>query len=194
VIYSINSFNGSAPHIEERNHESLLPPAEWDRYRNAQGEWKEWLHMFCYENDDVTAVGTRHVFQQPMPWVFPEAPDIEMLRARAALGMLSKTPGWGKFMGLPRFPIPSACNVFAIVLPNYTDQALAQFLADKKRTLLKGSHYHKSYSQWLYDNYLFMTPFNKPRSLNENTRSDQSRTNAVQSRRSSLNSGTSGVR
>lgn len=95
-------------------------PAEWREYRHDNGQFKLWLHLwqiFKHRNQTATLIE----YTAPLPWVWDEPLDGDMILARQVLGILKLCPsGW------PKFSKPQDA-LYGVLLPTHSRESFHEW-------------------------------------------------------------------
>jgi hypothetical protein len=90
-------------------------PATWREYRHDNGDFKQWLHLWQISEHHTAHAATLNEYTAPLPWVWDEPLDGDMILARQVIGVLKHCPG-----GWPKFRKPEHFPLYGVVLSTHS--------------------------------------------------------------------------
>ncbi len=101
-------------------------PATWREYRHDNGQFKKWLHLWQIR-EHRNQIATLSEYTAPLPWVWDEPLDGEMILARKVVGMLNHYPG-----GWPNFEKPEHFPLYGVVLCTHSRESFHEWFRTTK--------------------------------------------------------------
>ncbi len=130
---------------------------EWAKFRNNNGEFRNWLHTWVYL-DPLTC--TQKFSFTPLPWILKEQPDGALLTSMYHLGITKRWPGeWKSWR--PHRPLLSVATygpllsvaTYGMMLPKFSDRCLSMKLESiRKKCSSDGEFIERLKKYVLYPN------------------------------------------
>lgn len=122
-------------YLDANSFESKNPLDPFLKYRLPDGSFKWWLHTWRLRSPGSNDMGDVIDYWSPLPWVWDEKPDGEVLMAYKAVGYLKKVGmGWESFTP----PSPGPYTVYHKLLPNINSGARDSYIAGHRKHFVSG--------------------------------------------------------